>query len=81
MEELKEREWRRLVETIHRGHCVLVLGPDVVFDPAGTDHRSLTLRLTEQLADKLPEAPAHRCELPLVAQLLSSAIRRRSLRS
>lgn len=67
MEELKEREWRRLVETIHRGHCVLVLGPDVICDPADTNCRPLTSRLTEHLAEKLPDAPAHPCELPLPA--------------
>ena len=69
MEELQEREWRRLVETIHRGNCVLVLGPDVVFDPADADCRSLTSRLTEHLAKRLPDPPRHSCELPLVAQL------------
>ena len=71
MEELKEREWRRMVETINRGHCVLVLGPDVEFDPANTDRRSLTSLFTEQQAEKLPEAPTHPCELPLVPQLCS----------
>ena len=48
--ELQERDWRRLIETIHRGNCVLVLGADVVSDPADADQTALTERLAKHLA-------------------------------
>ncbi len=67
--ELQERDWRRLVETIHRGNCVLVLGADVVFDPVDVDRTPLSESLARHLADMLPEPPGEPIELPLVAEL------------
>ena len=67
--ELQERDWRRLIETIHRGNCVLVLGADVVSDPADANQAALTERLAKHLAQMLPETPCDPIELPLVAQL------------
>ena len=69
MDELQDREWRRLIETIHRSNCVLVLGADVAFDPSDKTRTPLTTRLAQRLADGLPDTPCDPTALPLVAQL------------
>ena len=53
MDELHEKEWRRLVETIRRGNCVLVLGPDVAIEPGGSDLTPLTSLLARHLVEPL----------------------------
>ena len=68
MDDLQDREWRRLVETVRRGNCVLVLGSDVAFDADDPHPLPLSARLAERLADALPQAPADPRDLPLVAQ-------------
>jgi hypothetical protein len=65
---LSEREWRRLVETVRRGNCVLVLGSDVALDPDDTTGLPLSSRLAEQLAADLGQPPSDPHDLPLVAQ-------------
>lgn len=67
MTELKERDWRRLVETIRRDHCVLVLGLDVCFEPGDPSQTPLTTKLAQQLSEGIPGA----CDidLALVSQL------------
>lgn len=68
MESMQEREWRRLVETIRRGNCVLVLGADVVVDSDAADAVPLSNRLAARLSESLPQMPADHYDLPLVAQ-------------
>ena len=67
MTELKERDWRRLLETIRRDHCVLVLGPDVCFEPGDASQTPLTTKLARQLSEGLPGA--FEIDLALVSQL------------
>ncbi len=71
MEDLNERDWGRLVETIRRGNCVLILGSDVAVDPADAKLTPLSVRLARQLAGALsPGTPVgDGCDLALVAQL------------
>ena len=68
MTKLGEREWRRLVETVRRGNCVLVLGSDVALDPDDPTGLPLSSRLAEQLAADLGQTPSDPHDLPLVAQ-------------
>ena len=46
-----EMPWRKLVESIKRGNCILILGPQVSFDPANSDHLPLATALARRLAD------------------------------
>lgn len=69
MEELQERDWRRLVETIRRDHCVLVIGPDACFELDDPEQTPLTSKLSRQLAEGLPGATEIAGELGLVAQM------------
>ena len=68
MAKLGEREWRRLVETVRRGNCVLVLGSDVALDPDEPGGLPLSSRLAERLAAALGQSPSDPHDLPLVAQ-------------
>jgi hypothetical protein len=54
MDEISERDWRRLIEAIRRGNCVLLSGPDVVFDPDDPGRTPLASALANRLADSLP---------------------------
>ncbi len=70
MKNLNERDWRRLIEAINRGNCVLLTGADVVFEPDGPDSVSLPYILAQKLAESLPpDAPAVIDDLAHVAQL------------
>jgi len=53
MDGLHEKEWRRLVETIRRGNCVLVLGPDVAVEPSGSNLTPLAASLARRLLEPL----------------------------
>lgn len=68
MDDLQEREWRRLVETVRRGNCVLVLGSDVAVDADDPARLPLSALLAERLSSALPQPPADPRDLPLVAQ-------------
>ncbi len=72
MNDLSERDWRRLIEAIRRRKCVLVTGPDVAFDPGDPHRVSLATQLAERLAATLPSSiPLSKDEeLPRVAQLV-----------
>jgi TIR domain/SIR2-like domain len=70
MENLNERDWRRLLEAINGGNCVLLLGADAAFDPDDPSRTPLTLGLARKLAQSLPpNMPALVDELAHVAQL------------
>jgi hypothetical protein len=70
MENLNERDWRRLLEVINRGNCVLLLGADAAYDPDDPNRTPLTLSLARKLAQSLPpNTPALADELAHVAQL------------
>lgn len=43
--------FRRMVERIQKGTCVLLLGPGAMFDPADADHTPLAVLLARRLAD------------------------------
>ena len=74
MENLNERDWHRLIEAINRKNCVLLAGPDVVFDPDGSDSVPLSCALARKLAESLPNnAPAVSDDLAHVAQLRYNA--------
>lgn len=74
MENLNERDWRRLLEAINRGNCVLLCGPDVVFDPDDPKRLPLTCILARKLAEALsPNPPAVIDDLAHVAQLRYTA--------
>lgn len=70
MENLNERDWRRLIEAINRGNCVLLSGPDVVFEPDGSGGVPLSCVLARKLAASLPpESLVTSDDLAHVAQL------------
>lgn len=54
MEKLNDQDWERLLLTIQRGNCILVLGPGASVDPTDPDGAPLTNRLAHSLAQKLP---------------------------
>lgn len=54
MTKLTERDWRRLIEAIRRNKCILLIGPDIAFNPKGSHKHSLTLDLADRLAHLLP---------------------------
>lgn len=68
MDALNEQDWRRLVQTIRRGRCILLLGPGVAVAPGDDRHSPLTTRLARSLAGQLADVcdPAN---LSHVAQL------------
>ena len=76
MNDIEERYWNRLLETIRRGKCILVLGSDVSVRPDATSQTPLTALLAETLAESLPaEVPVpdgNKKDLALVAQLCLS---------
>ncbi len=56
MNDLSERDWRRLTEAIRRRKCVLVTGPDVALDPEDPQRGSLAVQLANRLAASLPSS-------------------------
>ena len=76
MNEIQDRDWNRLLETIRRGRCILVLGSDASVNPDDARQTPLTILLAEMLAESLPSearAPAGSDkDLALVAQLFLS---------
>ncbi|MEW8431829.1 MAG: hypothetical protein G8D61_19040, partial [gamma proteobacterium symbiont of Ctena orbiculata] len=69
---LRQDEWIRLCETIRRGYCILILGPDIAVDPDQDD----SLPLSDQLAHLLLkeceinlESNSINADLPLAAEL------------
>lgn len=54
MDGLYERDWDRLIETIRRKRCILLLGPGLTVAPGDDQHVPLTTRLAQVLAGQLP---------------------------
>jgi TIR domain/SIR2-like domain len=48
---LPELPWRKLIESIKRGNCVLLLGPEASLDPTDTANVPLTHKLANHLAN------------------------------
>ena len=48
-------DWKTLVSSIKKGHCILVLGPDIARDSLNGDRKPLTEILSNQFADKVEE--------------------------
>ena len=48
--DLNERDWSTLVRSICRGHCILLLGPDIALDPYDPGSEPLTAILAKNLA-------------------------------
>ena len=46
-----ELHWRKLIESIKRGNCILLLGPQVSFKPDDPDFLPLSTRLAHYLAE------------------------------
>ncbi|MFO1433450.1 MAG: hypothetical protein U1F76_25695 [Candidatus Competibacteraceae bacterium] len=69
MEQLDDYDWHRLLATIRRGHCILLLGPGAAVDPDDPEGTPLAIRLARTLAEKLPPGKvANPNELTHVAQ-------------
>lgn len=70
-----EMPWRKLVESIKRGNCILILGPQVSFDPDHPDRLPLATLLARRLADHTVLKDAkdliNRDDLAHVAQLFT----------
>jgi len=69
---LNETDWWRLIESIHRGNCVLLCGPDVELNPAEPQGGPLASKLARTLAKSLPlpvNIPHESDDLAHVAQL------------
>ncbi len=52
----QESNWRKLIRTIQSGTCVLLLGPDIVFDPRDPNPTSLAVKLARTLANDLDDS-------------------------
>ncbi len=72
-----EIRWRKLVESIKRGNCILILGPQVSFDLDSPDHLPLATLLARRLANhkvlKETKDLINRDDLAHVAQLFKQA--------
>ncbi len=72
-----EIPWRKLVESIKRGNCILILGPQVSFNPDNLDHLPLVTVLAHRLAEhavlKEVKDLINRDDLAHVAQLFKQA--------
>lgn len=69
MEALDDQDWRRLVRSIQRGNCILLLGPDAATDPADPAGLPLGQRLAQTLTERLAAgAVPDPTDLPAVAQ-------------
>ncbi len=69
---LQSSDWRRLVQSILDGNCILVLGPSIVKDRGDPDNPSISELLVEELRKELGEnvIPSDfQGSLPLVAQM------------
>ena len=64
---MKERDWDRLVWSLQRNSCILLLGPEVV--PASAGSPISAAALARELADELGVSPG---ELPQIAQQYAS---------
>jgi hypothetical protein len=51
----QDSSWRKLIRTIQHDTCVLLLGPDIVYDPHDPDHTPLAAKLTRTLANALDD--------------------------
>ncbi len=79
MEKLNDKDWERLLLTIQRGNCILVLGPGAAIDPDDPEGRPLATRLAYSLAEKLPNAEVvNRNDLAHVAEGFLQHIRGRT---
>ena len=74
MDTLSDKDWRRVIEAINRGKCVLIMGPDIVFEQNGHGAFSLPQLLAKKLAEPLLPNPSIVTEdLAHVAQLRYAA--------
>lgn len=67
---LKEKDWQRLIRTIERGQCVLMLGADIASDADNANQPPLTTLFARTLAEQL-NGKTNVCDpddLPQVAQ-------------
>jgi len=51
----QDSSWRKLIRTIQNDTCVLLLGPDIVYDPHDSNHTPLSAKLIRTLADELDD--------------------------
>lgn len=66
---LNDQDWKRLLESIRRGNCVLVCGPDVC-GPAELDSQPVATSLARKLAESLsPDTSPASDDVVHVAQL------------
>ncbi len=70
MEELSERDWRRLINAIRSGKCILVLGPDAALVKSSDQQAPITKSLARYLIGSMEtESPGLELDDPLhVAQ-------------
>jgi TIR domain/SIR2-like domain len=73
-EELGERDWRRLAQTVQRGQCILLLGPAAAVDPEDAERIPLTTLFSRSLAEKIDDnrGISNRDDLAHVAQVFLS---------
>lgn len=64
LDTLSERDWRRLVETVKRGNCILLLGPAAAVDPGG-ESLGKALGIAGQLANNDRENLDYRIALAM----------------
>ncbi len=58
MDTLSDKDWRRVIEAIKKGTCVLVIGPDVEFEHNGHGSSSIPQLLATKLAEPLLPNPS-----------------------
>ena len=56
MAPLQENDWRRLIRVIRNDACILLLGPDVAFDPDDPASTPLSAKLASILSEQLESA-------------------------
>jgi len=66
---LSDKDWQKLLRTIERGKCVLMLGADIPSDTDNVNQPSLSALFAQKLAEQLPSNDIFDAnDLPHVAQ-------------
>ncbi len=79
METLEQRDWRRLIEALRRGNCILVTGPEISLEPDHPEQGVLSRILARKLAENYLASTPVLCDpqnIAHVAQLFCDGVNR-----
>ncbi len=79
----RDRDWEVLLQSIERGNCIPLLGPDLSTSPGDGSTRNLAIELSRELAEILLEEKNYpvpdQTKLSLVAQIFQNQLSRDEL--